>query len=605
MAMDKEHRQIRRKTLRESFVAFRSVATRRDLLALAAALLCVVLAALLAALAPVALKILIDRLGDEEQGAFGAELYLPALAVLGLYVGALGLGRLTGEGRTFLFGAADQSISRRLSRKMLAHVLALPMGYHLRQTTGATLQILENGLQGYRLLLQHSLFTLLPGVIEIAVIAVILAGFFDPVFLAVFAVCILAYGIVFTHGARRVLAASRNVSAARIGANAGLADNLLNVEAIKAYTGEPLVTGRHDQRLAGVQRAWRGFYRARLLNGVLVALIFSGGLGVTLWLALSQVQAGAMSVGDFVLVNAYMIQLVQPLERLGFGIRDIGQGVAFVERLLDLLGEDTERGNSSGRDGASVVREEALSVRFEAVSFSYDGMRKVLDGVSFDIAPGTSTALAGPSGGGKSSILRLLMRFHEPDAGQILLNGVPLADYPLDELRRMIAVIPQDTTLFNETLAFNIAFPAGEEAVDEVEWAARMARLDTLAGRLPDGYDTLVGERGLHLSGGEKQRVAIARALLRRPGLLLADEATSALDTRTEAGIAANLAGAAAGVTSIVVAHRLSTIAGADQILVLEDGRIVERGRHEALLAAGDVYAEMWRGREKHERKSQ
>ncbi|WP_300378275.1 ABC transporter transmembrane domain-containing protein [Henriciella sp.] len=598
--MAKPHARPGRHPMRESLAVFRAVAVRRDMLVLVAALACVVLASLLAGLAPVALKLLVDTLAGEEQGAVVGGIHLPALGLLCIYVGTLGVVRLAGEGRTFLFGTADQSISRRLSRKVLDHILALPMSYHLRQTTGATLQILENGLQGYRLLLQHSLFTLLPGLIEITVIAIVLAGFFDAVFLGIFATCAVAYGLVFTHGARRVLAASRSVSGARIEANAGLADTLLNVETVKAYTGEATITARHDRRLADVQHAWRGFYQARVLNGMLVALIFAAGLGLTLWLALARVKAGAMTVGDFVLVNAYMIQLVQPLERLGFGIRDIGQGVAYVERLIGLLGEAPERRGLVHEGGTAQTLDEAVSVRFDAVSFSYDGTRKVLDGVSFEAAPGTMTALVGPSGGGKSSVLRLLLRFHEPDRGEILLNGAPLASYPLEVLRGMIAVIPQDTILFNDTLAFNIGFPAGPGigagAMEDIDWAARMAELDTLAARLPDGYGTRVGERGLHLSGGEKQRVAIARALLRRPGLLLADEATSALDTQTEAGIAARLADAARGVTSIVVAHRLSTIAGADRILVLEGGRIVEDGTHEGLMAAGGLYAQMWRG---------
>ena len=583
--------------LRSALRALRPAIHHADLLALSGAFACVMAGALLSGLAPVALKLMIDSLAGPAAPAGQASWRMQPAVLLFVYAGALGLVRLLGEVRTYLFGQADQSVSRRLSRQVFMHVLALPMRFHVRRETGAVVQTLENGLQGYRLVLQHGLFTLLPGLSELLVIAIVVASFLDAAILLVFATCLCAYGTVFFLGARSLVRASRSVAQARIGASARLADSLINIEAIKAAAGEPVITRRQDERLADLQTRWRAFHRARLSNGALVALVFTAGFGATLWLGIVRVQAGTMSVGDLVMVNAYLLQLVLPLERLGFGLRDAGQGVAYIERLLDLLGEPAEALGKPARPArpAGAPRQPApASLQFEDVSFAYEDGQPVLDRVSFSVPPGSLTAIVGPSGAGKSSIMRLLMRFHEPDRGRILMDGIPLGDYPLAVLRQRMALISQDTTLFSDSLAFNIAFPDADLPAEAILRAGAMARLGGLTARLPQGYDTPVGERGLKLSGGERQRVAIARALLRRPALLLADEATAALDSRTEAEIAECLAGAADGTTTIMVAHRLSTIAGADQILVLEQGRVVERGRHEALVAAGGLYARMW-----------
>ncbi|OZB19118.1 MAG: hypothetical protein B7X53_01205 [Hyphomonas sp. 34-62-18] len=579
-------------TLRRAISAIRPELDGVDVRRLAAAFACVALAATLSALGPVALKLLIDALSGEGVSVTG--MVAAPLLLLALYVGAQWAGRLASELRMLLFAGAEQSISRKLSRKVFAHVMALPLSFHLGRATGAVAQTLENGLQGYRLVMQHALFTLLPGVLEILIMAVIIAVVLDPVFLVVFGACALAYVIVFVDGARKVLRASRAVSSARIDANAQLADGLLNFETVKSFSGEHAVTRRYDAALETTQGRWREFYRARFANGALIAIVFAAGLAATLWLGLTRVQSGAMTIGDFVLVNAYMLQIVRPLELLGFGIRDIGQGAAFIERMLALLDEEAEPRAAAMTSGAAPA-EMPAKITFENVTFSYNNGRPVLNDLSFEIAPGSVTALVGPSGGGKSSIVRLIMRFYEPDSGRILIDGVPVAGYPPAELRQMIAVVPQDTSLFNASLAFNIGFPEYESARENIEQAARLANLDGLVAKLPDGLDTIVGERGLKLSGGEKQRVAIARASLKQPRLFIADEATSSLDSRTEAQIVENLAIAARGITTLIIAHRLSTIVKADDIIVVEHGRIAERGRHDTLLAQAGLYAELWR----------
>ncbi|MFN7166763.1 MAG: ABC transporter transmembrane domain-containing protein [Pannonibacter sp.] len=569
----KEARSAGRRLRLEGAQTLRAALTPGDAGRMAAAMACGLTASVLAAAAPVALKYLLDAVTAEGAAIGQGEIVAAPALLLAAYVGALLFSRLAGEARGALFGFAEQSVSQALSRRAFAHVLALPMSFHLSRPSGAMIQTLENGLQGYRLILQHALFTLLPGLVEIGLVGFLILHFLDPVFLLVFGVCAAAYGLVFSSGARRVLRASRAVSSARIDANARLSEGLLNAETVKAYCGEAVITGRYDERLAEAQGCWQQFYLARLGNGLQIAAVFSAGLGAALWLGSARVEAGVMTAGDLVLINAWMLQLVRPLELLGFGIRDIGQGAAFAERLNDVLRETPEP-DAAERAGMTAFPDGPVSIRFENVSFSYGGGRKVLDNVSFEIEAGKTTALVGPSGSGKSSILRLLMRFHEPDGGRILIAGAPLTAYPLGALRRAIALIPQEPGLFDASLEFNMAFPNEDVPVGDLQEAARFAELGLLLENLPKRRAPELGERGLKLSGGEKQRVAIARAFLKRASILIADEATSSIDPATEARIAENLARVSGGQTQLIAAHRLSTIASAHRVLVLEEGRV-------------------------------
>lgn len=556
------------------------------------ALACVLAATLSAAIGPLALKALIDALPSADAAQASA---LPAL-LLGAYVASLLMARLAGEARAWLFGRTEQGILRRLGRDVLAHMLRLPLGFHAGRPTGASVQVLENGRQGIRLLLQHALFTLIPGLLELLFMAVMIAVLFDEVFLLLFGGYALAYMAVFADGARRVMAASRQVSSRQVTANARLADTLLNVETVKLFSGEATILSRYDSALAGVELGWRDFYRARALNGVLVALLFTAALGLTLSAGLLALRAETMTLGGFVLVHTYMLQLARPVELLGYGVRDIGQGAAFLDllgKMLDLAPEP----DAACLPDEAITRSGPARITFEDVHFAYEDGRPVLEGLSFELEPGSMTALVGASGAGKSSIGRLLLGFYTPQSGRILIDHVPITDYPRARLREMIALIPQEVGLFDASLAFNIGFPNEGASQEEIRRAAGIAQLGDLVSLLPEGFDTQIGERGLRLSGGERQRVAIARAALRQPKLLIADEATASLDQAAEAAIARDLKAAAGGATLLVIAHRLATVVSADKILVIENGRITEAGTHSALIQKGGTYAAMWHAR--------
>ena len=542
----------------------------------------------LAALSPVVLKFIIDRL--THPGALEGTYLAVGLLVL-MYSGSHWLARFLSEVRTLVIGRADQRLHRNLSLRLFKHVMALPLRFHLDRKTGALSQTLTNGLVGYRMLVQHLISTVLPVALEIAMMGAVLVVLGQPVFLGIIGATLVCYSVAFSVGALSLAYPSRAVSAAYIDANALLTDSLINYETIKSFSAEPHMYKRMDEAFAQTESRWAQFFSRKAMNGIVVGTIFAVSLCTSVYVAAKEVQQGRMSVGDFVLVHAYILRVFQPMEMLGFAFRDIAQGVAFIEKMIEVLRQEPER--------ASFGEAKALptgpgELRFEGVSFSYDDERRILDDVSFVVPAGKTVALVGPSGSGKSSLVRLLVRFCEPDNGRILIDDVPISTVSGAALRANIAVVPQDTVLFNDTIAYNIAMGRTECSEADIEKAAKLAHIHNLIAARPEGYNTLVGERGLKLSGGEKQRVAIARAALKRPRIFVFDEATSSLDSKTEQTILRNIEEVSKGTTTLVIAHRLSTIVTADEILVLEHGRIVERGAHQDLLRFGEKYQAMW-----------
>ena len=465
------------------------------------------------------------------------------------------------------------------------------MSFHLERKTGALSQTLAQGLMGYRLILNQMIYAVLPVVVQLATIATILTHFGYPVFLAILGFSLAAYAIAFAIGVVRISGPARAVSSAHIEANAVMTDSIINYETVKHFNAEDHVQGRYDEALSRSEREWRRFYVRKTVNGLMVATIFGLSLAACIGFAGREVLAGRMTVGDFVLVNTYMLTIVRPLEMLGFALRDIAQGIAFIEKMLALFQEKPEPRLVAGAQTSSCGPAELV---FDNVSFAYGPDREILKGISFSVEPGKTVAIVGPSGSGKSSLIRLLVRLYEPDSGRILLDGTPITAMATSSLRRAIAVVPQDTVLFHDTIAYNIAFGKQGSTQEELEQAAKLAHIHDFVTGLADGYATVVGERGLKLSGGEKQRVAIARAALKRPRIYVFDEATSSLDSRTEREILTNLIEVSRGTTTLVIAHRLSTVVHADEIIVLSHGEIIERGPHAVLLSQEGAYAAMW-----------
>lgn len=565
---------------------FREAADASVRARLGAAMALAVFAGALHAGAPVALKWLIDGLAA---GGAAAE----AMRFAALYVAALALARVAEQGQTYFLGSGEQRLQQRLSAAMFQRIMRLPMRYHLDRQTGGVMQTLTLGLQGARLILTHLAFSILPVLVQAVLIVIVVAGLFDAALWAVATAAIIGYCLVFAFGVRRLAGPTRAASAAQVEAGGLLADGLANVEPVKAFAAEAHIGARYEGLLHETERRWRTFYARRLENGLLVAAVFCASLSAVLSLGVWSLAEGRISIGDFVLLNTYLIQIVRPLEMAGFAFRDLAQGATYLERWAELLRTPAE----SGAIGAvaSVSNDRPPAIRFENVSFAYGPEREVVSNVSALVPSGATLAVVGTSGAGKSSLLRLLLRYYEPTAGRILLDETPIDAVDLDALRRRIAVVAQDTVLFNDTLESNILFarPDADEAA--VRRALSQAHLEELVARLPEGLATRVGERGLKLSGGEKQRVAIARAVLKDAPVLVLDEATSALDAETERAICADLIAAAKGRTTLIVTHRLAVAAHADEILVMREGQVVERGAHVGLLAAGGAYAGLWR----------
>ncbi len=523
-------------------------------------------------------------------GTAGAVIAVPVGLIL-----AYGLARLTSQGfnelRNGVFAKVAQRAVRRIALSAFRHIHSLSLRFHLDRRTGGLARAVERGIAGIEFLLSFMLFNVIPTLFEILVVSAILWRLYNWQFAAVTLATIVTYiGFTFIITDWRVRF-RREMNERNSEANTKSVDSLLNYETVKYFANEEHEAQRYDRALQAYERAAvKSETTLALLNVGQGGIIASGLIGIML-LAGQGVAAGEMTVGDFVLVNAYLIQLYMPLNFLGMVYRNIKQSLTDIEQMMGLL---KIRPEIEDRPGAPALAVKRGMVAFRNVDFRYDPRREILRDVDFAVPPGARVAIVGPSGAGKSTIARLLFRFYDVSDGAIEIDGQDIRDVTQDSLRRAIGVVPQDTVLFNDTIYYNIAYGRPGAGRAEIEEAARLAHIHDFIAALPDGYQTMVGERGLKLSGGEKQRVAIARVILKAPKILVFDEATSALDTKTEREIQASLAEVAAGHTTLAIAHRLSTVVDADQILVIEAGRIVERGHHRELLARGGVYAEMW-----------
>jgi ATP-binding cassette subfamily B protein len=551
------------------------------------AALCLLVAA---KVANVSVPLLYAQAVDALAPAAGAAAVVPVALILGY--GLLRISAsLFGELRNAVFVKVQARAARRISLAVFRHLHALSLRFHLDRQTGGLSRIVERGTKAITFVLNILLFSIGPTILEILFVAAILWALFDLSFAAVTLATIAAYvafTLLFTNWRLRF---RRRMNEMDQDANTKAVDSLLNYETVKYFGNEAHEARRYDGSLARYEAAYaRSEQTLNMLNAG-QATIIALGLTAVMLMAGHGVANGSMTVGDFVLVNTYLIQLYLPLNVLGFMYRELRQGLTDMEAMFALLDQKQEVADSPA---AVPLPQGPGEVRFEEVRFGYRPDREILKGVSFTVPPGRTLAIVGPTGAGKSTISRLLFRFYDTTAGRVLVDGTDVRAVTQESLRAAIGVVPQDTVLFNDTIRYNIAFGRPEASEEEIVEAARLAQVHDFVLRLPQGYDTIVGERGLKLSGGEKQRVAIARTILKDPRILILDEATSALDTRTEQEIQSALKRAAAGRTTLVIAHRLSTVVEADEIIVLQDGRIAERGDHPSLIAKGGLYAGMW-----------
>ncbi len=549
-----------------------------------AAMLLLVVAKLVNVSVPFFLKGIVDRLDAE------GPVVLPVALLLAYGSARLGA-TLFQELRNAVFARVGERAGRRLALRVYTHLFDLSLRFHLHRRVGELSRAIERGVHAVAFLLRTALFNLVPTVFEFALVLTILFWRYPPALGLVTLATILVYAaftIVTTewrsHFRREMNRRDNAFSAAAV-------DGLINYEMVKAFTNEGFEAARLDRALEGYENAAvKSELSLALLNAGQAAIIAIG-LTAIMFVSAIGVIEGRLTVGDVVLANAFILQLYVPLNFLGVVWRQIRQSFTDLENIEDLLRLEPE---IRDRPGAAPLVLRGGAVRFEKVAFAYDRRQPILEDIDFAIPPGGRLAVVGPSGAGKSTLVRLLFRFYDVTRGRIRIDGQDIREVTQRSLRRTIGLVPQDTVLFNDTIAANIAYGRPGASREEIEQAARVAQIHEFIRRLPDGYETVVGERGLRLSGGEKQRVAIARVVLADPPILVLDEATASLDSRTEQALQTALEEIARGRTTLVIAHRLSTIVDADEILVLEHGRIVERGTHEALLRRSGLYAEMW-----------
>lgn len=549
------------------------------------AMLCLVAAKVASVIMPFFLKDVIDALGVP-----ATMLALPVAALLGY-----GFARLAssafGELRDALFARVTQGSIRRIATKLFRHLMSLSLRFHMQRQTGGLSRDIERGTKGIGFILNFMMFNIIPTILEIVLVAAILLWRYEWPFALVTISTIVAY-ITFTLVVtEKRMVYRRTMNSLDSAANTKAIDAMLNYETVKYFGNENLEANRYDNNLAGwVDSAVRNQVSLNFLN-VGQSAIISIGVTILLWLSAAGVVNHTMSVGDVVLVSAYLTQLYAPLNFLGFVYREIKHALADMERMFSLLEQGQE---ISDKPNATDLKTNSATIEFNQVSFGYEANREILHNVNFAIQAGHTVAVVGASGAGKSTLSRLLFRFYDVNSGSIKINGTDIRDFTQASLRKHIGIVPQDTVLFNDSIFYNIAYGNPDATKAEVIAAAQAARIHEFVVSLPDGYETQVGERGLKLSGGEKQRVAIARTLLKNPPILVFDEATSALDTRTERFIQEELSVIARHRSTLVIAHRLSTVIDADKIIVMDAGIIAESGTHAELLQKNGKYAQMW-----------
>ena len=493
--------------------------------------------------------------------------------------------------RDGIFAKVAMNAVRRLALMTFQHMHLLSLRFHLERKTGGLTRVLERGRNAIETIVRMVIVQAVPTAVELAMIVAVLLYQFDWRYVATITTTVALY-MWYTYVATEWrIGIRRRMNESDSDANTKAIDSLLNYETVKYFTAEPHETRRYDRSMARYEDASVKAYVSLAVLNAGQALVFTIGLTIVMVMCAYGVQSGTKTIGDFVMINAMMIQLYQPLNFMGMVYREIKQAVIDIEMMFGLLAREPE---IEDRPGAPALQVSAGAIRFEDVRFAYEHERQILKGISFEVPAGRTVAVVGPSGAGKSTISRLLFRFYEVTGGRILIDGQDIREVTQASLRDAIGMVPQDTVLFNDTVRYNIRYGRWGASDDEVEEAARLAQIDGFIRLMPKGYDTEVGERGLKLSGGEKQRVAIARTILKAPPILLLDEATSALDSHTEREIQDALDRVSRNRTTLVIAHRLSTIIGADEILVLEQGAIVERGTHQQLLARHGLYASMW-----------
>ena len=553
----------------------------------AVALALLVLAKIANVYVPLLYKHAVDALGTPQAQAVA----VPVALILA-YGLARVLAQALGEIRDAIFAPVGQRAIRNLALQVFGHLHELSLRYHLERQTGGLSRVIERGTQGMEFLIRFTTFNILPTLLEIAMVGAILWRLYDWRFTAVTLGVIAGYVVFTITLSEWRIQFVRRMNDADTDANAKAIDSLLNYETVKYFGNELHEARRYDVGRRRYETAAIRSSRTLSLLNIGQGSIIAVGLAGVMVMAGSGVVAGTMTVGDFVAVNAFLLQLYAPLNMLGFAYREIRGALVNMEKMFGLLDVPSE---IADKPGAPALQVGGGEIVFDHVDFHYEMARPILHDVSFRVAPGDSVAIVGSSGAGKSTVSRILFRFYDVAAGRVLIDGQDIRDVRQASLRAAIGVVPQDTVLFNDTIYYNIAYGRPEASREEVEQAAKLARIHDFIMALPQKYQSTVGERGLKLSGGEKQRVAIARTILKNPRILLFDEATSALDTRTEQEIQRSLEEVSRGRTTLVIAHRLSTIVHADEIVVLDRGRVAERGRHGDLLARNGLYADMWR----------